>query len=118
MAAYDASKGGIESFCRAAALDLAAVGIRVNTVGPGAVHTESYDTQDEATRSARARLVPLGRVGSPDDIAGAVAYLASEDASYVTGQVLYVDGGASAQLRPAEMDIPIPETVLEIVEKQ
>ena len=115
MAAYDASKGGIESFSRAAALDLASMGIRVNTVGPGVVHTEFYDEQDEAKRLARARPVPLGRVGLPDDVAGAVAYLASDDASYVTGQVLYVDGGVSAQLRPAELDIGIPASVLEAI---
>jgi len=109
MAAYDASKGGVEAFTRAAALDLAPFGLRVNAVGPGAIHTEFFDPEGEAGQRRRAHVVPLGRVGFPSDIAGAVAFLASADAAYITGQTLYVDGGMQAQLRPPESDIPLPE---------
>jgi len=109
MAAYDASKGGVEAFTRAAALDLAPFGLRVNAIGPGAIHTEFFDPDGEAGQRKRARMVPLGRVGFPADIAGAVSFLASSDSSYVTGQVLYVDGGMQAQLRPPEGDMPLPD---------
>ena len=110
MAAYDATKGGMEAMTRAMAIDLAPFGIRVNVVGPGAIHTEDHDPDPEAIR-LRGQTVPLGRVGYPDDIAGAVAFLASEDASYITGQVLYVDGGMLAQLRSPQVDSPLPESV-------
>ena len=59
----------------------------------------------------RAQTVPLGRVGYPEDIAGAVAFLASEDASYITGQIIYVDGGILAQLRSPQVDASLPESV-------
>jgi 3-oxoacyl-[acyl-carrier protein] reductase len=102
MVAYDAAKGGVEAATRAMALDLAPWGIRVNAVGPGPVATPSFlevfDTPEKIDRMRRA--VPLERLGQPADIAGAVLYFASDDAAFVTGQVLYVDGGALAQLRP------------------
>lgn len=96
MAAYDASKGGIDGFTRAAAVDLAPYGIRVNAVAPGTVHTESYAGSPE--------MVPLGRVAEPEDVAAAVAFLASDDARYITGQVIQVDGGMGAQGRPPSLD--------------
>jgi 3-oxoacyl-[acyl-carrier protein] reductase len=103
MTAYNASKGGVEALTRAMALDLAPWRIRVNAVGPGPVQTPSFlalfDTPEKLDRMRHA--VPLERLGEPSDIAGAVAYFASDDAAFVTGQVLYVDGGALAQLRPA-----------------
>ena len=111
MAAYDASKGGLEALTRAMAVDLAPFGIRVNTVGPGAIHTEDFESQGPEAKARRAETVPLGRVGYPDDIAGAVAFLASEDASYITGQKIYVDGGMLAQLRSPQVDAPLPESV-------
>jgi NAD(P)-dependent dehydrogenase (short-subunit alcohol dehydrogenase family) len=111
MAAYDATKGGMEAMTRTMAIDLAPFGIRVNVVGPGAIHTEEYDPDGEEAKRRRGQTVPLGRVGYPADIAGAVAFLASEDASYITGQVLYVDGGMLAQLRSPQVDAPLPETV-------
>jgi len=102
MVAYDASKGGVEGATRAMALDLAPWRIRVNAVGPGPVGTPSFlavfDTQEKIDRMRQA--VPLERLGEPGDIAGAVLYFASDDAAFVTGQILYVDGGALAQLRP------------------
>jgi len=111
MAAYDATKGGMEAMTRTMALDLGPFGIRVNVVGPGAIHTEEYEPAGEEGRLRRGQTVPLGRVGYPEDVAGAVAFLASDDASYITGQVLYVDGGVLAQLRSPQVDAPLPESV-------
>ncbi len=102
MVAYDASKGGVEAATRAMALDLGPWRIRVNAVGPGPVATPSFlavfDTPEKIERMRTA--LPLERLGEPADIAGAVLYFASDDAAFVTGQILYVDGGALAQLRP------------------
>jgi 3-oxoacyl-[acyl-carrier protein] reductase len=111
MAAYDASKGGVEAFTRAAAVDLAPFGIRVNAIGPGAIHTEFFEPDGAQARMERARPVPLGRVGDVHDVANGTAFLASSQASYVTGQVLYIDGGMLAQLRPADMDRPLPQSL-------
>jgi 3-oxoacyl-[acyl-carrier protein] reductase len=111
MAAYDATKGGMEAFTRAIAIDLAPFGVRVNVVGPGAIHTEEYEPDGEEGKRRRGQTVPLGRVGYPADIAGAVAFLASDDASYITGQVLYVDGGMLAQLRSPQVDRGLPDSV-------
>jgi len=111
MAAYDATKGGMEAFTRAIAIDLAPFGVRANVVGPGAIHTEEYEPDGEEGKLRRGQTVPLGRVGYPADIAGAVAFLASDDASYITGQVLYVDGGMLAQLRSPQVDKGLPPSV-------
>jgi NAD(P)-dependent dehydrogenase (short-subunit alcohol dehydrogenase family) len=103
MTAYNAAKGGVEALTRAMALDLAPWRIRVNAVGPGPIATPSFlelfNTHEKRERMRQA--VPLERLGEPADIAGAALFFASDDASFVTGQVLYVDGGALAQLRPA-----------------
>jgi NAD(P)-dependent dehydrogenase (short-subunit alcohol dehydrogenase family) len=111
MAAYDATKGGMEAMTRTMALDLAPFGIRLNVVGPGAIHTEEFEPDGEEGKRRRGQTVPLGRVGYPEDIAGAVAFLASDDASYITGQTLYVDGGMLAQLRSPQVDGPLPDSV-------
>ena len=111
MAAYDASKGGMEAMTRAMAIDLVPFGIRVNVVGPGAIHTEEFDSRGEESIRRRGQTVPLGRVGFPEDVAGAVAFFASEAASYITGQTLYVDGGVLAQLRSPQVDPPLPDSV-------
>ncbi|MCC6176648.1 MAG: SDR family oxidoreductase [Chloroflexi bacterium] len=111
MAAYDASKGGMEALTRAIAIDLAPFDIRVNVVGPGAIHTGVRDDSTEDLRERRAAPIPLGRVGYPEDIGNAVAFLASDEASYITGQCLYVDGGMLAQLRSRNIDKPLPPSV-------
>jgi 3-oxoacyl-[acyl-carrier protein] reductase len=113
MAPYDASKGGIEAATRAMAVDLAPHNIRVNAVAPGAVRTDRWDGVPDAEVQRRRRGIPLNREGTAEDTAAAVAFLCSEDAAYITGQVLAVDGGLLAQLRPpdAEMGLP-PQPVL------
>lgn len=106
MVAYDATKGGIEAATRAMAMDLAPWKIRVNCIGPGPIATPSLlallKTQENVERMTKT--VPLERLGEPADIAGAALFFASDDASFVTGQVLYVDGGIVAQLRPAAFE--------------
>lgn len=111
MAAYDATKGAIEAFTRTVAVDMAPFGIRINAVGPGAIHTEHYDQFGDDARARRAETVPLGRVGTPGDVAGAVSFLVSPDASYITGQTIYVDGGMLAGVRSPQVDTPLPESV-------
>ena len=111
MAAYDATKGGMEAFTRTIAIDLGPFGIRANVVGPGAIHTEEFEEQGTEGRERRGQVVPLGRVGYPDDVAGAVVFLASDDARYITGQKIYVDGGVLAQLRSPQVDAPLPPSV-------
>src|SRR6266700_4603071 len=103
MAAYDASKGGIEALTRAMALDLAPYGIRVNALIPGAIDTQGMDPDVKRERGASA--VPLGRMGEPEEMAGPAAFLASDDASYITGHTLAVDGGLLSQQRSPQIDI-------------
>jgi len=98
---YPVTKGAVETLTGQLALELGPRGIRVNAVGPGLIVTEGTAPNFEGERRAqRALQVPLRRVGLPTDIANAVAFLASDEASYVSGQILYVDGGVSAG-RPA-----------------
>ncbi len=102
MAAYDASKGGIEALTRAMALDLAPYGIRVNALVPGSIDTQGMEPE---TKRERGLAIPLGRVGEPEDMAGPAAFLASDDASYITGHTFAIDGGLLAQQRPPQVDI-------------
>jgi 3-oxoacyl-[acyl-carrier protein] reductase len=96
LVAYQATKVGINGFVRATALDLAPWRITVNEVGPGITITEmSGDHIAPETLEKLARLVPLGRLGRPDDIAKGMLFLASDDASYITGQTLVIDGGGT-----------------------
>ena len=87
---YGASKHAIESFSRAAACELGPYGITVNVVSPGAVQTGWIPPEKEKEWGAA---VPLGRIGKPEDIAAAILFFCSEQASWITGQLLYVDGG-------------------------
>jgi NAD(P)-dependent dehydrogenase (short-subunit alcohol dehydrogenase family) len=101
---YDASKGAVEAFTRALALDLAPFDIRVNAVAPGAIVVEAWGGLPREEMEKRAQVIPLGRLGEPADIAAAVAFLCSADAGYITGQVLSVEGGLLSQLRPPQVE--------------
>lgn len=103
--AYDATKGGIEALTRSMALDLGPYNIRVNALMPGSIDTHGLGLDD---RKLRGENVPLGRIGEPIDMTGAALFLASDDASYITGDVIKVDGGMLAQQRSATVDIMPP----------
>ena len=94
LVSYTASKGGIEMFTRSAAIELGRHGIRVNCVAPGPIEIERTKLEAPDYADTWGNQAPLGRVGLPEDVAKAVAYLASDEADYVTGQTLWVDGGA------------------------
>ncbi|MGB4781829.1 SDR family NAD(P)-dependent oxidoreductase [Candidatus Methylomirabilis sp.] len=91
--AYYIAKSGVIMLTRSLARSEAPWGIRVNAVNPGFIETETYDRYRDEDKAAWARMVPLGRLGTPDDVAEAVSYLTSERAQYVTGAVLHVHGG-------------------------
>lgn len=93
QANYAASKGGLIAFTKSLARETASRGIRVNAVAPGFIATEMTGKIPEKLREEMIASVPLGRMGTPEDVAGAVVFLASPAASYITGQVLVVDGG-------------------------
>ena len=95
---YGAAKAGLMSLVRTLAVELGSAGVRVNAVAPGAVLTPRVAAMmNDARRVESAASIPLGRLATPDDIARAVAFLSSDLASYITGQTLAVDGGATAQ---------------------
>ena len=111
MAGYDATKGGIDAFTRTSAIDLAPFGIRVNAFAPGAIHTEAYEPLGPEAKAKRGELIPQGRPGETSEVASVIAFLASDDASHVTGQVVAIDGGLMAQGRPPVVDTPLPDSV-------
>jgi 3-oxoacyl-[acyl-carrier protein] reductase len=93
QANYAASKAGLIGFARAVAREVASRGITVNVVAPGFIDTDMTRALPEATRAAWAAQIPVGRLGTAEEVAAAVCFLASEEASYITGQVLAVNGG-------------------------
>ena len=95
QAHYVASKGGLRLLTKAMAIDLAPHGIRVNAVGPGVIDTamSARSLSDPATREQMLANIPLNRVGQPRDVANVTLFLASEEASYMTGSIVFVDGG-------------------------
>jgi 3-oxoacyl-[acyl-carrier protein] reductase len=100
QANYSAAKMGIQGFTRTLAMELGPFGINVNAVAPGFIVTEMTDdtarrlkVDPEEFRKRAAEITPVRRVGKPEDIAGVIAFLVSDEASFVTGQTLYVDGG-------------------------
>jgi NAD(P)-dependent dehydrogenase (short-subunit alcohol dehydrogenase family) len=113
MVAYDASKGGIEAMTRALALDLAPYGIRVVGLVPGLI-VPARETTDPELLARTDATVPLGRAGVPDDLAGPAVFLASEDAEYISGSLVTVDGGVLFQQRSPQIETFPPERFPEI----
>jgi NAD(P)-dependent dehydrogenase (short-subunit alcohol dehydrogenase family) len=105
--AYSAAKAGLTSLTGNLAADLGPEGIRVNAVAPGTIRTRVWDTQ-EGGADKMLPLYPLGRVGEPEDIAAAVAFLASSDAAWITGHTLPVDGGLLTGRREPVVRPPSP----------
>ena len=105
--AYVASKGGLQQLTRAAALGLAPHGVRVNAIGPGSVMTDILRAvmNDEAARRMILSRTPLGRLGAPEEIASVALFLASDMASYITGETIYADGGRM----PLNYVVPVKE---------
>ena len=93
QANYAASKAGLEGLTRALAREVASRGITVNVVAPGMIGTDMTAGLDESAKAAMLEQIPMGRLGTTDDVAGAVRFLASDEAAYVTGHVLAVNGG-------------------------
>ena len=96
LSVYDATKAAIRSFARSWTVDLKHRKIRVNAVSPGPIDTPMTRTTDESKKQLIKNFlstIPLGRMGTPDEVAKAVAFLASDDSSYITGIELFVDGG-------------------------
>ena len=93
QANYSASKGGLIAFTKTVAREMASRQITCNAVAPGLVPTDLTDPLPQAVKDGMLKMIPLGRFGTVDDVANAIAFLASDEASYITGQVLVVDGG-------------------------
>jgi glucose 1-dehydrogenase len=111
QAPYCVSKGGLSQLTKVMALSLAPHGIRVNAIGPGSIMTPmmaTIATDREAKRRVLSR-TPLGRIGDADEVASVAAFLASDAASYVTGEIIYVDGGRLA----LNYTVPVPEQALD-----
>jgi len=97
---YDVTKGAINAMTMAMAVDLGEYGIRVNAIGPGVTYTHRTVGSDPEDLRATSDRIPLRRIGTVSDIGAMVAFLASDESTYITGQVMYVDGGITVQLSP------------------
>jgi NAD(P)-dependent dehydrogenase (short-subunit alcohol dehydrogenase family) len=99
LAHYAATKGGVMQLARTMALELAPAGVTVNLIAPGTIETDLNREflADPAHRRAKRGLIPMDRLGRPEDVAGAAVFLASEAAAYVTGATLVVDGGLTLE---------------------
>jgi 3-oxoacyl-[acyl-carrier protein] reductase len=95
LSVYGATKAGLDGFTRALARELGPRNITVNSIAPGYLTTEMTDVLDEKQHQQISRRTPLGRLGTPEDVTGLVSFLSSEQANFITGQVLVVDGGIS-----------------------
>jgi 3-oxoacyl-[acyl-carrier protein] reductase len=90
---YGAAKAGIIGFTKSLARELGSRGVRANVVAPGYIHTRLTDVLPEEATNLMLANTPLGKLGDPEDVAGAVRFLCSDEASFITGEVLLVDGG-------------------------
>lgn len=106
---YAATKGAIIAFTRTLAIDLAPEQIRVNAIAPGFIEVPRYFDDPSYTSATGGARIPIGRVGNPDDIGSLAAFLASDGASFITGQTIHVDGGTDARMYLPESD---PATAL------
>jgi len=104
---YCVAKGGVSQLTRVASISLASYGIRVNAIGPGSIRTDMLKSvvSDKALMNRVMSRTPMGRVGEPSEVASIAAFLASDDASYITGQTIYVDGGRM----PLNYTVPVKE---------
>jgi 3-oxoacyl-[acyl-carrier protein] reductase len=110
MSVYNTSKGGVDAFVRSAAMDLGPYGIRVNAVAPGVVNTRiaKFVIEDPVIGPQYLKTIPLGRFGEPPDVAATVRFLASDEAGYITGQTLVVDGGQTLGIALEAEDVDLP----------